>query len=432
MSKSFSSHLVSTNRPSESSSHLSSDVADVIAYLRSPEAIRDRSQQLFNLACSDRLSHFRCHLDALDRAADLVIEVIEANYPDLKIPIHSRWRHFESGDRTQLDAFESQLTQIDALEAARIRCDLTIVSVLLDAGAGNQWQYTDPVTHRTLQRSEGLAIASLHMFCQGTFSSQSDYPLRVDADGLRSLSLSDLANCFQVSERNPLVGLEGRLQLLHRLGQTLDQRPDLFGTEPARPGNLVDSWRSHAINHQLPARQILITLLDGLSTIWTGGSRLSNISLGDVWPHSALPNEELGNNLVPFHKLSQWLTYSLLEPLQTAGLTITQLDGLTGLPEYRNGGLCIDTGLLQLKDPDAAQQAYPPRAELIVEWRSLTVILLDQIAQAVRQKLNMTAEELPLANILEGGTWSAGRQIAAMRRPQGIPPIQLESDGTVF
>ncbi len=413
-------------------SSLSTDAANVIAYLRSPEAIRDRCQQLFELACGDRLSHFRCHLEALDRAADYVVQVIEVNYPDLNIPIHSRWRHFESGGRSHLDAFESRLAQVDALEAARIRCDLTVVSVLLDAGAGNQWRYEDPITHQQMQRSEGLAIASLHMFCQGLFSSDPDAPLRVDATGLQSLSLSALADGFQVSDRNPLVGLEGRLQLLHRLGQALEQRSELFGSESARPGNLIDYWRSQSVDNQLPARQILITLLDELSTIWTGGSRLLNVPLGDVWPHTALSEKGLGTNLVPFHKLSQWLTYSLLEPLQTSGLTVTHLDGLTGLPEYRNGGLCLDIGLLSLKQPDAAYLGYSPGSELIVEWRSLTVILLDQIAHAVRQRLGMTAENLPLASVLEGGTWSAGRKLAATLRVQGKPPIQLESDGTVF
>ena len=46
---------------------------------------------------------------------------------------------------------------------------------------------------------------------------------------------------------------------------------------------------------------------------------------------------------MPLHKLSQWLAYSLIEPLQRAGIAVTDIDGLTGLAEYRNGGLFIDT-----------------------------------------------------------------------------------------
>ena len=61
---------------------------------------------------------------------------------------------------------------------------------------------------------------------------------------------------------------------------------------------------------------------------------------------------------MPFHKLSQWLTYSLLEPFEWAGVTVTGLDALTGLPEYRNGGLLLDTGVLRLRDPDWAARTW--------------------------------------------------------------------------
>jgi hypothetical protein len=69
---------------------------------------------------------------------------------------------------------------------------------------------------------------------------------------------------------------------------------------------------------------------------------------------------------------------------------------------------------------------------LIVEWRGLTVALLDRTAEEVRRRLGMSAAELPLAKVLEAGTWLAGRQLAAERRPDGGPPIQVDSDGTVF
>ncbi len=60
------------------------------------------------------------------------------------------------------------------------------------------------------------------------------------------------------------------------------------------------------------------------------------------------------------------------------------------------------------------------------------MILLDRIAEAVHEKLGMNAAQLPLVKILQGGTWSAGRKIATQLRAGGVPPIQLESDGTVF
>jgi hypothetical protein len=181
----------------------------------------------------------------------------------------------------------------------------------------------------------------------------------------------------------------------------------------------------------ISAVTVLQSVLQGLGSIWPGRIAIANQNLGDVWRHPALEDVDATYPYVPFHKLSQWLTYSLLEPLEDLGLAIADLDQLTGLAEYRNGGLCLDLELLQLKQPHLAQQAHRPHEPLIVEWRALTVIALDQIAQAIRQRLPRRAAELPLVKILQGGTWAAGRQIAAQQR-DGTPPLQIESDGTVF
>ncbi|MFN8704602.1 MAG: DUF1688 family protein, partial [Rhodospirillales bacterium] len=132
------------------------------------------------------------------------------------------------------------------------------------------------------------------------------------------------------------------------------------------------------------------------------------------------------------HKLSQWLAYSLLEPFEALGLRIVDLDALTGLPEYRNGGLFLDTGVLALKDPTAAARTHDATSELVVEWRALTVVLLDRIADLVRGKLGLEAADFPLAKVLQGGTWTAGRRIAAELREGGPPPLAVASDGTIF
>ena len=135
---------------------------------------------------------------------------------------------------------------------------------------------------------------------------------------------------------------------------------------------------------------------------------------------------------MPLHKLSQWLAYSLIEPLQTAGIRVTDIDGLTGLAEYRNGGLFIDIGVLAFRDAEAAQQAHEVASSLVVEWRALTVALLDGLADRVRHRLGLDATSLPLAKILEGGTWAAGRSLARERRADASPPVKVISDGTVF
>ncbi len=427
---------------------LSPEDAAAIAYLRSPIAIRERCGQLFDLACSDKLQYFRCDLSQLERVADYVLQVTRESYPDLNIPFHSRWRHFEVGQQDRLTALEA----LAPLAKAKAKFDLAIVSVLLDAGAGDRWQYTEPGTGTVWRRSEGLAIASLHAFCQGIFSSDPQLPLQADAIRLQNLTEEALSQAFQVSQDNPLVGVSGRLALLQRLGSVIQQQPTLFGSQPARPGALVAYLRDRAQagdraytrqvhNGQLEASTVLSTVLEGFGAIWAGRLTLAEVNLGDVWVHSALaptPDSRLPTphsflpTLIPFHKLSQWLTYSLLEPLQELGLTITGLDALTGLPEYRNGGLCVDLGLLQIKDPIVLQRAHSPGSEAIVEWRALTVILLDRLAETIRQRLNLSTTDLPLVKILQGGTWTAGRRIAATLRPNGSPPIQIESDGTVF
>ena len=406
------------------------EVREAITYLRSPVAIRDRCGVLFALGCEDKLSHFRPRLSLLGRVADYVIGVMRDQYPDLQIPFHSRWRHFEAGGVPRLAQLDRMLSGYTPIEKAQAKFDLVITSVLLDAGAGDRWQYYEQETGQVFCRSEGLAIASFQMFCQGVFSSNLNN-CRADAQGLQGLTEEVLAAGFQVSSENPLVGVAGRLELLQRLGRSLKQASHVFGENP-RLGHLVDYLLERSTNGQLAAATVLSAVLEGLGDIWFGRVEIAGVNLGDVWPHPALAGDGLGAGLVPFHKLSQWLSYSLLEPLQELGLEITGLDALTGLPEYRNGGLCLDLGLLEAKHSNVLHTTHSPGSEVIVEWRALTVILLDQIAQVVREKLGMSAEELPLVKILQGGTWSAGRRIAAQLRAGGVPPIQLDSDGTVF
>lgn len=403
-----------------------------VSYLLSAAAVRDRSRALFALAKQDQLQHFRYHLEALPAAADYVLNVMQQQYPDGNVPFHSRWRHFEVDGRSRLDLMEPELSTLDPLEQARLKVDLAITSVLLDAGAGSQWRYVEPGTGLEFARSEGLAIASFHAFTAGLFSSQPNHPWQADAPGLMALTANSLAQAFQANDDNLLLGIAGRVALLQKLGRALHQQPEFFGTERPRPGALVDYWLTQATDNALSATTILQTILQGLGPIWPGRIELAGINLGDVWPHPQLPETSPGSNLVPFHKLSQWLTYSLLEPLQELGLTITDLDQLTGLAEYRNGGLFVDCGVLSLRDPAAVDIPHSPASPLIVEWRALTLCLLDDLAAHIRQTLELDAETLPLAKILQGGTWTAGRQIAAETRAGGGPPIQLASDGTVF
>src|SRR6266446_2737651 len=125
------------------------------------------------------------------------------------------------------------------------------------------------------------------------------------------------------------------------------------------------------------------------------------IALGDTWRHPHAGGTGATAGWVPFHKLSQWLAYSLFEPFEWAGITVTDRDQLTALPEYRNGGLLLDAGVLQLIDAADGARTWQVGDELVVEWRALTVALIDELAPRIRARL--AAPTLPLACILEGG-----------------------------
>ena len=126
------------------------------------------------------------------------------------------------------------------------------------------------------------------------------------------------------------------------------------------------------------------------------------------------------------------MTYSLVEPIEEAGVKIVGVDQLTGLAEYRNGGLLLDSGLIVARDSANLDKSWGPDSDLILEWRALTVYFLDQIGAHVQKNLNKSSSDFPLAKVLEGGTWWAGRKIANEKRPGGNPPLNIVSDGTVF
>jgi hypothetical protein len=401
--------------------------------LLNAEAVRSRAHRMLALALDDRLPNFRIHPEKMDSVVDLVLQVTRDAYPDLDVPFHSRWRHFVLSGDNRWAAVASQTRWHDSAARARAEFDLAMVSVFLDAGAGPTWRYRDPKTNLAIGRSEGLGLASLAMFTAGLFSADPRDPLRVDGKALASLSVTDAARGLQVSDANPLVGLEGRVDLLRRLGQLVASRPEIFGRhDTPRPGGLFDQLAARADNGRLPAPTILSELLQQLGPIWPSRLTLGGIALGDCWKHPSLITDDATNGLVPLHKLSQWLAYSLIEPLQTAGIEVIDIDGLTGLAEYRNGGLFIDAGVLTFRNEEDAQREHEVSSSLVVEWRALTVALLDRLADGVRKRLGLDAVSLPLAKVLEGGSWAAGRRLARERRADASPPVKVISDGTVF
>ena len=473
-----------------------------LAQLHDPATIRARCAEIVKSVDAGVSPNFSIDRSRLDAVADRVAALTLRRFPDLVIPYHSRWRHFEAGGVDRKAEMDAALSGRSAADVARARFDLTVVSVLLDAGAGPSWHYVehrklpsaalpqaapdellamldqsarrtappsalaaapdaaaalaeaspdqpsaaDPALAQsgTYSRSEGLGVASFRAFMAGAFSSKSGEPWRADATALRQVDATALRAMFQSSNSNPMVGMEGRAALLSRMGTVLQNEAQLSGHE-ARPGLIYDRLTANGVRTTVSASQVLGEVLRTLSGIWPSGSKVQGLPAGDVWPHrwagaavgaaggiDGAASDRTTDGWVPFHKLSQWMSYSLLEPLQWAGVQVTGLDALTGLPEYRNGGLLIDAGVIVPRNARLLARTWKLQDEFIIEWRALTVVLLDELAVRVRQRLGRTAEQLPLACILEGGTWAAGREIARELRADGAPPLRIESDGTVF
>jgi len=400
--------------------------------LRSARAVRERCEAIFVAATKGDVEHWAVDEEQLASVVDRVVRTTLATYGDVRsIPYHSRWRHFGAGGLDRVAKLEQRLRSLAPEDRLVAAVDLVVPSVLLDAGAGDRWSYRDE-RGQQYGRSEGLAVASHDLFVSGAFSNDaSGDPLRADGAALERVTAAVLARGLQASENNPLVGLEGRAAVLQRLGEVVRAKPEYFGAassgdrRASRVGHLALYLASAAQDGALPAAQVLAVLLDALGPIWPGREAYDGTNLGDVWTHSRFGR-------VPFHKLSQWLAYSLCESLEGAGTPVADIDELTGLAEYRNGGLFVDGGVLVPKRTEILHLEHDVSSDVVIEWRALTVALLDRTAAAVRVRLGVSARELPLAKVLEGGTWRAGRILALEKRPGGPPPLRVRSDGTVF
>jgi len=215
-----------------------------IDFILSPKAIRARSKEIFELTKAGRGS-FQIHEDRLRPTVDYVMSVIKKNYPDGKIPFHSRWGHFRAGGVNRPAEMKKLLLEKDPIERARTELDLVITSVLLDAGAGAAWSYKEDSSAKTFDRSEGLGVASYHMFLSGVMSSDRR-SLRADSEGLKKISVQDVETHFQVSGGNPLVGVEGRVALLNGLGRAVSDSARFKDGRPHRRLSDVEVRKDHS------------------------------------------------------------------------------------------------------------------------------------------------------------------------------------------
>lgn len=196
----------------------------------------------------------------------------------------------------------------------------------------------------------------------------------------------------------------------------------------------------------------VLVLWDILQTvlipIWPADrTTVGGTPIGDAWPLNALrksgSDAAAAEHIQPFHKLTQWLTYSLMVPFQRIlSAKWLNADSLTALPEYRNGGLFVDLGVLSLKEDTLKRGLSAPGGDLplfeagddvIVEWRAMTLVLIDILYGKILARMSKQGVHLSMAQLLEAGTWKSGRETAASRRPKTkSSPILIKSDGTLF
>ncbi|KAI7873923.1 DUF1688-domain-containing protein [Lichtheimia hyalospora FSU 10163] len=430
-------------------------------YLLSLRAVRERCFRVQEAGIRNRLQHFDVDPSKLQDVVQFVVSLIKRDYDEPSaVPVHGIWRHFDVSGRPRIQHLLNSWSSLgfDATEKTRRVLDLFVVAVLMDTDADHVWSYRENATGRTYKRAEGVAVAVLELFTAGAFSSDVNQPHRVDSEALIHLSLDTLEKGFQVDhERNVLIGLEDRLDILRNLGKVLQEHADYFqktGPVP-RPGNLMDYLLEHSSTIKTKKGALIL-----LETLWPVVQCMGELFVaerpsgkggipgyGDVFPCGAIQynSNDSTDHYVPFHLMSQWLVYSLIEPMERLlGATIEGTELLTPLANFRNGGLLMDTGFISLKpkEHDRGIESYhknsllpgQPKIEVaplfemddpvVVEWRALTTAYLDIVAERVRDALRLNRNKLSLTRLMDGATWSAGRELAEISRPNTQePPI---------
>ncbi|KAI8387305.1 hypothetical protein BD560DRAFT_382058 [Blakeslea trispora] len=431
-------------------------------FLLSLNSVRERCYKVQEAATRNRLKHFDIDFSKLDEMVQFVISIIKRDYDTPSdIPVYGRWRHFDIGGRPRLNNLIQNWSSLgqDTLEQTRKLIDLLVIACLMDMKPCQTWTYTEQSTGRVFKRKDGIAIAILDLFMAGFFSSDPTQPHRVDSDALLRLSLESLSNGLQFTETNSFAGIKERHEVLNHLGFVLQNRKDYFGRDIQRPGNLMDYLLNHPTTIKtkkgpLISIETLWPAVQEMGEVWASEDNIGGTpGLGDVWPCAAISNDD-NTNLVSFHKLSQWIIFSIIEPMdKLLGATIEGTDLLTPLPDYCNGGFLIDFGFLTLKPADYERGIrnyhansllpYQPKVEVapmfdmsdpvVTEWRALTVAYLDLIAERVRQSFRLSKKSLSLSQLIQGGTWSAGRELAEISRPNTHePPIVIKLDKRVI
>ncbi len=411
--------------------------------LRTTRAVRERCGQLLDRARLGHSAWFEVDEAALPALADRLAETaphVERAHRGLP---YAFWRHLDAGLPRWRATLDPLTAALPPGEQAHAWVDLAALGALaIDPGRDGPagWAYTD-VTEarhawqprrapggRRLAGPAGLACALFHAFTAGLFSGRPDRPCQADALGLRAVVDDRLAQAFQVHPGNPLPGLPALAIQLRRLGEILSEQAEVFGDE-GRPAGLFDLLVTPyglgvPPTADVDAHDLLSQLLATLCPVLAGTPSPGGIALGDCWRHPAVRGPGPSDGWVPFHERLQWMARSLLAPFEWAGVHTRGLAGLTPLAHAAHGSLLLDAGVLRLRNPALATTAWRPGDEIVVEWRALTVALVERAWTQARAATGTGA-----ATDFEGVSTQAGLELARQLRA-GRPALAVGGTGT--
>ena len=278
-------------------------------------------------------------------------------------------------------------------------------------------------TNTKHSRSEGIAIAIYDMFVSGFFSSSIKNKYQVNSSILTYLRFRIFSEKFQNTINNSIIGIKNRHSLLINLGKTLKKN------KLSRPSDFFDKYN---INDTISVKELWNFIVNDFKDIWNIYNKDDKETIGDIWTHPYLKIPCIEKSeLMPFHKISQWIIYSLIDVIKNYGnYKITDTMILSALPEYRNAGLLLEYQVITPKNRLAFSKIYTIKDTFVVELRGLTIAILEYLLNDINSERSIE-EKYSMSEFLENGSWSLGREIA-YKKNNGDLPINLILEGNYF
>ncbi|MHA7774878.1 DUF1688 family protein [Roseibium sp. M-1] len=395
-----------------------------------PQHVRETSERLLALAIAGKLAHVAVVPEKLETALATVLETARENYPDFQIPPYGFWRDVETGGIDRWGALANARGFETAEEMLEAAADLAILGVFMTTRHPDGWVFEDRMTGSEVTGRQASVLAAFHMFASGSFSAEMTDPYRVDAETLVQFDGKELAEGLQWHGEGDAALVAAMQRHLKRFGEALALRPDLFSDgDVTRPGLLAVRMARES-DGKVDAVKLLDHLLETFAPVWDGGAAEGDLSYGDSFTHSGLPDGE-GAEIVPFHLAAQDMVYALLEPFAWAGFEVAGLEALLPPADVVHAALFQECGALTILDAGAAL-AEPEARDRMIEIRAAASALTGRLADRLRAELKVPAEQLPLTCILEAGTVRAGALVLSRQGEKAKKLGQFVNPGSVF